>query len=180
MVAEPIRTLRTMAGTSGAPPSRALIQPVSQRGVDDFAAEGQQDHGQRDQRADGEGDEGGQRGMPRAGQLLRVDAQLHLRVRRQRVVAGQLPGDLQGQLFGQPALAVQPGELLKFLLRLLAQLALFLGQQSALGVPLGADRDVFASGHGEGAGDQGRDASGGDGCQIVRGGRGDTHHHAGH
>ena len=57
------------------------------------------------------------RRVPRAGQLVRVDAQLGLGVRLERVVRGQLAGDLDGQLGGQALLLVDLGELPLFLLR---------------------------------------------------------------
>ena len=119
----------------------------------------------------------GEGGVPGAGEVVRVDAELGLGVRAERVVLGELPGHLQREVLAEPLLDVEPGELLELLLGLVPQLAPLLVQQRQLGVLLGAHRDVLAGGHAQRArrqpghaGDQDRAA--------VAGRAGDAHHDA--
>ena len=63
-------------------------------------------------------------------------------------------------------------------LGVLLELALFPGEVGALDVGLRADRDVFAGGHGHGAGDETRDAGGQHGAATAARGR-DPDHEAG-
>ena len=61
----------------------------------------QQDRQQRQQRAEREGDRGRQRRLPGADQIVLIDVQLDLEVRRQGIVRGQLDRDLTGGRVGE-------------------------------------------------------------------------------
>jgi hypothetical protein len=67
--------------------------------------------------AEGERQRRGDRGLPRVGQVMGVDAQLGVQVRAERIVLGELDGDLSGGRLGQPLRPVQRGQLGEFLLR---------------------------------------------------------------
>ena len=122
--------LRRTAGRTGASPTRALriageAQRRGDRGDRDHGAEAvgeQQDRQQRQQGADGEGQHRRHGRLPGAGQLVGIDAELDVEVRPQRVVLGELEGDLAREVLGQPAGTVELGELGELLLRLLREL----------------------------------------------------------
>ncbi|MNI48892.1 hypothetical protein D3C73_1034800 [compost metagenome] len=77
----------------------------------------------------------------------------------QRVVGGQLFGDLARQRRLQAAVAVDRGQLVQFAVRVFVQLALFHRQIGILGIGLGLHRHILAGGHrhraGHGAGHAG-------------------------
>ncbi len=79
----------------------------------------ERDREQRQQGADGERERGGERRVPRAGDVVGVDAQLDLGVRTEGVVRRQPLGDLERQVLGEPAVDVEGGELLQLVGRVL-------------------------------------------------------------
>src|SRR6478752_735232 len=119
-------------------------------------AEGDGEH--RQDGADDEGEHRGAGGVPRVGQVGRVDAELGLGMRGQRVVGRELARDLGCQLASHPLGLVELGQLLELALGVLVQLLALERQERPLRVTLGADRDVLAGSHRHGTGGQGGDA----------------------
>ena len=74
--------------------------------------------------------------MPRVGVLVRVDTQFGLGVGSQRIVIGELSGNLTSSLLGQALLGVDPGEFLELLVREVTQLSGLLGHDGLLDVAL--------------------------------------------
>src|SRR6478736_2582768 len=119
-------------------------------------AEGDGEH--RPDGADDEGEHRGAGGVPRVGQVGRVDAELGLGMRGQRVVGRELARDLGCQLASHPLGLVELGQLLELALGVLVQLLALERQERPLRVTLGADRDVLAGSHRHGTRGQGGDA----------------------
>ena len=88
----------------------------------------------------------------------------------QGVVGRHLDGDLPGEPDLHPPCDVDLGQLFQLMLGLGLEFGLFLGEVGALGVGLGADRDIFPGRHRHGPGDQGRDAGHEDRPPALRGG----------
>ncbi|SBN49870.1 Hypothetical protein PFR_JS8_211 [Propionibacterium freudenreichii] len=118
----------------------------------------QGDQQQRHHGTDREAQHGCEGSGPRVEQLIRVDVELHLGVRGQRVVVGQLDGHLPGEVVGDPLGLIGSGELVELAVGITLQGGSFLGQARALRVTLGAHRDVFAGGHAHGSRHETRDA----------------------
>ncbi len=129
----------------------------------------QRDREQRQQSAHRECQHRRPRSLPRAGQVVRVDAELHIRVRAQRIVVGELLGHVECQVGSQSLLHVDVGELGQLVLRHLPQLPPFLVEERSLGVALSAHRHVLARGHAHRAGEQSRDAGDEDRLPVVGG-----------
>jgi len=75
-------------------------------------------------------------------------------VRGQRAFGHELSRHGASEVWFQPSLHVNTGELVLLGFRLGRELVSFTIEVGALGVGLRADRDVFAGGHGKGAGDE--------------------------
>ena len=98
IASNPPTTTRTVARLASELPSRALSQPVNASATTTATTvtgtrhgQGRQHDGQqRQDRADGEGRHRGPRRVPRVGVVVRVDAELGLGVRAERVVGRQL------------------------------------------------------------------------------------------
>ena len=166
MATVPPATLRSTARPGGPKESLALPHPVSARATrdrhhrdrDPRAGSDQHDREQGQQRAEREGSHRRERRAPRVRDVVGVDAQLGLGVRAERVVLGELLGDLEGEVLGQSLRHVDAGQLLQLVRRVVAELAAFLLQERQLGVALGADRDVLPGRHAQCARRQAGDA----------------------
>ena len=169
-MAKPPPTIRrTTAGPTFADPSGTHRPGDRQR--DQHRHEGERDpqlrtgqhHGQQGRdRSDGERDGRGERRMPRVGQRFRVDPQLDVDVRGERVLGGQLLGQPAGRLRTGSLRDVERRELVELLGRRGGQLGPLLVQQGALGVALAADGDVLPQGHRHGSRHQSGDSGGQD------------------
>ena len=136
---------------------------------------GQQDgqHGQ--DRAEREGDGRGKGGVPGADDVRLVDVQLGRKVGAQGIVRGQFPGHRCRAVSALRPLPVDRREFLELLLRFLGQFPRSFSISRLLAVPLAADGDVLAQGHGDGAAHHARGTRREDGARFA-GGTGDTHH----
>nr|BFE68554.1 hypothetical protein GCM10020092_018550 [Actinoplanes digitatis] len=122
--------------------------PLSQEGGGQ-AVEAQQVRQQRHHGADREAPERGHRGRERAGQLVRDDAELLLRVHPQRLLRVRLQhvGHLACERLGQPSGGPHADQLVGLALRVDPQLVPLLVQLRRDLVVLGADAGVLADAH---------------------------------
>src|SRR5579859_1097470 len=78
-----------------------------------------------------------------AGHLIRIDAQLRLRVGAERIIRGQMHGHLPRQLRGQPPRLVQARELGELIFGRIGELTALLIQGSTLGITVRTDRHIL-------------------------------------
>src|SRR5262245_2772156 len=96
---------------------------------DPAAVRREDDREDRQQRTDDERDRGRDDGMPRTHQVVGVDAELDVEVRAQRVLRGELLGDLARCPWRQPPALVELGQLLELSLWHRGELVLLLGDE---------------------------------------------------
>ena len=161
----PPSTTRRVAGTTGAPPPRAGRPGQGQhderddeRHRDPGRLGREHDADERQQRPDQEREEGRARRVPRSDNLALVHVQLGPQVRAEGVVLGELDGDLPRGLVAEPLVAIDLRQLVELALGILSQLPPLLGDQRALAVRGGGDRDVLAQRHRDRAAHDGRRA----------------------
>ena len=117
------------------------------------------------------------RSLERASEGCLVNSEFIAHVCAKPVVCAELFRDFQREVFVQAAFHIDQSQLLQFGFRLGRQLVRFKPDVRLLCVALGADRHIFAHGHGHRAGDQSRHACDEDSSLRCRGCR-DTDHEA--